>query len=87
MTNYARCVCNVKDKRGRVTAYLLLTQEGEKQRVSKQELVEMITSGLIRVVNLKIAKDGRIINHSIQSELRQRARKHKRDLHKKQQEQ
>lgn len=57
-----RCIGKFCDKQGRVYGYTLMSNSGRKRNVDGNDIKRAISRGEYRVINLRVTKDGKIID-------------------------
>ena len=63
MSSQVRCTQKFKDKQGRILGYELIDLEsGQYDLVQANELKQAIKAGLIRVTNLTLTSDNRLVD-------------------------
>ena len=63
-----KCTNKLRDNNNIIVGYEIVSVTGEKRAVSKDELKNAIVKGLILVTNLKLSKDGKLVNRSTEEE-------------------
>lgn len=65
---WCRCIQKIRDKNGVVQEYEVADFNQEHRIVSKEVLKAAIESGQLSVVNLRLTKDGKLVNRSTEAE-------------------
>ena len=51
-----------KDKNGKIVGYLLKDSQGNQMQIKQQDLKKQIKTGAIKVINLTLTKDDRLVD-------------------------
>lgn len=65
---WCKCINKIRDKNGIITDYEIASISGERRIVSKDQLKTAMINNQVALVNLKLSKDGKMTNRSIEEE-------------------
>lgn len=67
----AKCIIKQRNKYGIIEKYTIQSESGETITVSPQQLKDAIRANKIEIINLQLTKDGKLMDKSIESTLRE----------------
>jgi len=65
---WCKCIGKIRDKNNIITDYEIVSLAGEKRVVSKEQLKMAIANNQVALVNMKIAKDGKLMDRAAEEE-------------------
>lgn len=65
---WCKCINKIRDKNGIITDYCIVSVGGEQRVVSKNQLKTAIANNQVALVNLKLSKDGKLMDRAIEEE-------------------